>query len=1132
MSGFPKGAGAFSSEKSELFALLLKKKRIDLPQAQTISRRTEAGPCHLSFAQQRLWFLDQFEPGSHLYNIPIAVRLAGQLDAAALEQSLNEIVRRHEALRTTFATVNDSPVQMIATTLSVALPLVDLSELPEAGREAEARQLATEEAQRPFDLARGPLFRASLLRLNDKDHALLVTMHHIVSDGWSLSVFMRELTALYEAFSKHQPSPLAELPIQYADYAVWQREWLSGEVLREHLSYWKQQLAGAPTVLELPTDRPHPAVQSFRGAHQSLTVSKTVGEELKALSQHEGATLFMTMLAAFQILLSRYTNQEDIVVGSPIAGRNRAETEGLIGYFINMLALRTDLSGDPTFRKLLGRVREVALGAYAHQDLPFEKLVEELQSERDIGRHPVFQVMFAVQNAPQQAPELSKLALRQLELEGDSGIAKFDLALFVIEAAEGLRAVVEYSTDLFEAETITRMLGHFEQLLTGIVADPDQRLSKLPLMTEAERHQLLVEWNITTTDYTRDKCIHELFEAQVECTPEAVAVVFEDRQLTYRELNRRANQLAHYLRKHGVGPEVLVGIMMERSPEMVVGLLGILKAGGAYVPLDTAYPQERLSFMLKDANVRVLMTQEELIARLPEHEAKVVCLGKDWELIAQESEENPVSGAMAENLAYVIYTSGSTGIPKGVCVPHVAINRLILNTNYVELGPSDRVAQVSNSSFDAATFEIWGALLQGAQLVGISRDVTLSPRDFATQIRKQNISAMFLTTALFNQLAGQVPGIFNSVRHLLFGGEAVDPRWVKEVLKGSPPERLLHVYGPTESTTFTSWYLVQDVPEGAATIPIGRPISNTQIYLLDRYLNPVPIGVRGELHIGGDGLARGYLNRPELTAERFIPDPFSAEPGARLYKTGDLARYLPDGNIEFLGRLDQQVKVRGHRIELGEIEAVLGLHAGVREAVVVAREDVPGDKRLVAYLVVAQEQRAPSTGELRSYLKQKLPEYMVPQAFVMLDALPLTPNGKVDRRALPAPDEARPELAQQYVAPRNAVEEVVADIWAEVLKVEQVGIHDNFFELGGHSLLATQVISRVRRAVQVELPLRALFEDPTVAGLSHRLIANEAKSGQTEKIARVLKKIKNMSPEDLRETLQQKKGLEVVPNGR
>jgi amino acid adenylation domain-containing protein len=800
--------------------------------------------------------------------------------------------------------------------------------------------------------------------------------------------------------------------------------------------------------------------------------------------------------------------------------------------------LRTDLSGNPTFQELLDRVREVTLGAYSHQDLPFEKLVEELHPERSLSRHPLFQVVFALQNAPMQTLELPGLTLRPLTIEFKT--TRFDLEFNLWEASEsfrslwgerwehsqGIRGVVVYNTDLFDQATITRMLGHFKTLLEGIVANPQARIADLPLLSAAERHQLLWEWNDTFADYPKNQCIHQLFEEQVEQTPDAIALVFPNikletpdpqpanpqpstpTQLTYRELNNRSNQLAHHLQKLGVGKEVLVGICLERSVEMIVGLLAILKAGGAYVPLDPSYPSERLSFMLEDAQVPVLLTQQHLVERFGSHKSTVVCLDTDWEAIARASEENLTSSVTSDNLAYVIYTSGSTGKPKGVAVPHKAVNRLVFNTNYIQLDPSDKIAQVSNTSFDAATFEIWGALLHGAKLVGISRDVTLSPHDFALQLRQQDITVLFLTTALFQQIARDVPHAFESLRYLLFGGEAVDPRWVKKVLKKGSPQQLVHVYGPTENTTFSSFYWVQDIPEAATSIPIGRPITNTQIYLLNEQLQPVPIGVAGELYIGGDGLARGYLNRPELTAERFIPNPFlgtslaDVQPGTRLYKTGDLARYQPDGNIEFLGRLDDQVKIRGFRIELGEIEAFLNQHPAVRETVVIVQEDIPGDKHLVAYIVPNPEQLKVEGGNiegsqeqltnlqpanLRQFLKDKLPSYMVPSAYMVLNSLPLTPNGKVDRRVLPAVDTLSLDTKEDYVAPRTTVEEELAGIWAKVLGKQQVGIHENFFELGGHSLLATQLTSRIRDAFNVELPVRILFEAPTVAMLARHI---------------------------------------------
>ncbi len=1037
-----------------------------------------------SFAQERLWFLNQLEPSSPFYNMSGAYILRGPLDVGALEQSLNEILRRQEALRTTFAIEDEHPVQVIAAAQVLTLPVIDLQDLSETERESQTLRVATEEGEGPFDLGRGPLLRAKLLRLGEEEHVLLLTIHHIVCDGWSVEVLFRELAVLYQAFSTGSPSPLPDLPFQYADFAQWQREWLTGEVLEKQLSYWKQQLQGAPALLELPTDRARPAAQTFRGARYSLMLSKALAERLNALSRREGVTRFMTLLTAFQMLLSRYTGQEDILVGCPIAGRNRQETEGLIGFFVNTLVLRTDLSGDPTFRQLLGRVREVALGAYSHQDLPFEKLVEELQPARTLSHTPLFQVIFSLQNASTQTRQLPGLTMTPLRV--DRGTSQFDLILDMAEKAEGLSCLFTFSTALFDAATIARMGGHFRTLLEGIVVNPDQRLSELSLLTEAERHQLFVEWNGTKSDYPRSKCIHQLFEAQVERTPEVVAVEFEGERLTYRELNRRANQLAHHLRGLGVGPDVLVGVCVERSLEMVVGLLGILKAGGAYLPLDPGYPKERLAFMLQDANVSLLLTQQRPVESLSEHRARVVCLDTGWDGMAQASEENLCSGVTTDNLAYVIYTSGSTGRPKGVSVPHRAVNRLVLNTNYVALDSSDRVAQASNACFDAATFEIWGALLHGARLVGVSKDVALSPREFAALLREKEISVLFLTTDLLNQFVSELPGAFHSVRHLLFGGSAVDPRWIRELLKHGPPRRLLHVYGPTESTTFTSWHLVQDVPEEATTIPIGRAIGNTQIYLLDRHLNPLPVGVPGELHIGGDGLAREYLNRPELTAEKFIPNPFSEEPGARLYKTGDLARYRPDGSIEFLGRLDDQVKIRGFRVEPGEIEAVLNGHSGVREAVVVAREDAPGEKRLVAYVVPESKER-PLLGQLRAHLQQRLPEYMVPSGFVLLEALPLLPSGKVNRHELPAPDRTRPELERRYVAPRDTLERQLTEIWERVIGVHPIGARDNFFELGGHSLLAVRLFVQIEKFIGKKLPLATVFQAPTVEQLAGKL---------------------------------------------
>lgn len=1040
-----------------------------------------------SFAQQRLWFLQQLLPNNPLYNLPTVIQLRGRLDVSILKHSFNTIMQRHEVLRTTFTTADEKPVQVITPALNLTLPMVDLQQLPEHEREDEARRLASEEFQRPFDLAHDILLRVTLLRLEDQNHMLLLTMHHIVSDGWSMGIFIQEMATLYKAFVSNQPSPLPKLPIQYADFAHWQRQWLTGDVLKNQLAYWKQKLAALPPALELPTDRSRPAKQSFRGSYQVFQVNCDLTQKLKALAQRSGATLFMLLLTAFKILLYRYTQQTDIVVGSAIANRNRLEIEGLIGFFVNTLVLRTDLLGNPSFLELLNRVRQVALEAYAHQDLPLEKLVEELQPERNLSHSPLFQVMFVLQNAPSVNLELSGLTLNYLPSETQT--AKFDLTLSMTETEQGLRGSLEYNTDLFNADTITRIAGNFQTLLESIVANPTQLLSDLPLTTATEQHQLLVEWNNTQTNYPKQQCIHQLFEAQVERTPDAVAVVFENEHLTYRKLNAKANQLAHHLRTLGVEPETRVGICMERSLVMVVGLLGILKVGGAYVPLNPTYPQERLAFMLEDAQVSLLLTTEKVQACLPENQVHLVCLDTEWKIISRESEENLISRVEPQNLAYVIYTSGSTGRAKGVAMIHSSLFNLIfwhLHQDVADSNPA-RTLQFAPISFDVSFQEIFSTWGSGGTLVLLSEEMRRDAVAFLRFLEEEAVEKLFLPFVALQQLAeladsfGSVP---KSLREFISSGEQlrITPH-ITSLFTKLIGSTLHNHYGPSENHLVTNFTLSGSVSNWPTLPPIGHPIANNQIYLLDQYLKSVPIGVPGELYIGGASLARGYFNRPELTAEKFIPNPFSHKPGTRLYKTGDLACYLADGNIKFLGRLDDQLKIRGFRIELGEVEATLNQHPAVRKTVVINREDMSGNKYLVAY-VVPDRGLAPKINELRNFLEQKLPNYMIPSSFILLESLPLTLSGKVDRHRLPQPDRSHPNLEEDFVAPRTHTEEILAVIWAKVLKLEQVGVCDNFFDLGGHSLLATQIISQVRQAFQVDLPLYTLFEAPTVADLS------------------------------------------------
>jgi amino acid adenylation domain-containing protein len=1027
------------------------------PRPRPRPQLTAAREMPLSFAQQRLWFLDRLTPNSSVYNIQSAVAIHGDLRVDVLERCLREVIRRHEVLRTIFPMRDGQPLQQIEPDVRVDLKLVDLTELPADRSEREARLLWKSEAARPFDLAVGPLVRVSLLRLTPVEHILQVTLHHIVSDGWSQGLLNREVITLYQAFCNELPSPLPELPIQYADFANWQRQALQGERLQNDLAFWKKLLADLP-LLQLPTDYVRPSHPSFRGNITSLTLSAKLTDDLKALARLTSTTLFMLVLAVFEVLLKRWTRQDDVVLGTLIANRGRTELESLVGFFVNTLVLRTDLSGEPPFKELLNQVKNVCLDAYAHQDLPFQQLVDELRPERNLSHTPLFQVMFAFQNAPAHEAQYAGLTFKSIEATVET--TRFDLTLLVTELPQGLKLSIQYATDLFRDETIRAMLRQLEMLAAEVVANPEQKISRLSLITKQERTQLLVDRNKTATDYP-SRCVHELFEEQVARAAENVALICGTQQLSYRELNERANQVAHYLRGLGVGPEVPVGIAMERSVELMVGLLGILKAGGAYVPIDAQLPAERISFMIEDAQVELVLSEAHL--------------GK----AAGLSSENPCVAVAAEALAYVMYTSGSTGVPKGVSVPHRAVVRLVKNTNYVEFGERETLLQLAPISFDASTFEIWGSLLNGGRLV-LMPPQPPSLVELGEALKRHQVTTLWLTAGLFHLMVDERLEDLSGVRQLLAGGDVLSVEHVEWYLAVAGEAVLINGYGPTENTTFSCTYRMNAGWRGGGTsVPIGRPIANTQVYVLDEGLEPVPLGVAGELYLGGEGLARDYLHQPQLTAAKFVPHPYSGVAGARLYGTGDQVRWLADGNLEFLGRIDQQVKIRGFRVELGEIEAVLKEGEHVREAVVVARGEEAGEKRLVAYVVGAKVH----SSELREYLKRRLPEYMVPAVFVELAELPLTANGKVDRAALPEPVEIRAD--QVVIAPATPIEEILIDIWKEILHIESISTSDNFFDIGGNSLLAVQVVSRVRQTLGVDLPFRAMFDSSTAAELAN-----------------------------------------------
>jgi len=1112
-------------------------------------------PQPLSFAQRRLWYLDRLAPGNLLYNVPTLIHLDGPLDPEALRGTLAEIVRRHAVLRTTFAQSGAEPVQILGAAVGPDLTLLDLTPLPATERLAEVRRLAEAEARGAFDLQTGPLLRTRLLRLGAQEHALLFTLHHIVCDGWSVGVLLREVAALYQAGVAGLAPALPELPFQYVDYAVWQRLRLTGEGLKEPLGYWRRQLRDL-VMPELPTDRPRPAISSHRGTHLPFRWPAGLLESLDRLSRRERVSRFMTLLGAFQGLLHRWCGQDDVSLGTPVAGRDRAEVEGLIGFFVNTLVMRTRLAGDPSFQELLPRVRETALAAYAHQELPFDRLVEELSPERSGGHSPLFRVFFALHEAPAE-PEIPGLTLHLERI--DRRTATMDLSLVLTRSGDGLEGFFEYSHELFDDATVMRLASHFRNLAEAVSERPEQRLSVLPLLSALERQQLLKENQAFQRTYPVADSLSRAFEVQAALRPDAVAAVFEDRRLTYGALNRRANRIAHRLREMGVGPEVPVGVYLERSLETLLAPLAILKAGGAYVPLDPAYPAERVAFVLEDTRTPVLLTESRLAAHLPAGGARIVCLDLEEELFAGAAEHDPEGGAAPDQAAYVIYTSGSTGKPKGVVMSHRGALRLFAATDaWYGFGERDVWALFFSYAFDFSVWEIFGALLSGGRLVVVPYWVSRTPAALLDLVRDERVTILNQTPSAFVQMiaAELATGPRREglpLRLIVFGGEALDFKslepWVERYGDAAP--RLVNMYGITETAVHSTYRPVrgEEVTGGSASF-IGVPIPDLQIYLLDRRMEPVPIGATGEIYVGGDGLARCYLNRPELTAERFVPDPFGGRLGARLYKSGDLARPAANGDVAYLGRLDHQIKIRGFRVELGEIESRLAEHPGVRHAVVIPWARGHGDVRLIAYVApdpllgaavrrrlrLEREGKAAEAGDpppgslweapedlvrdLRSFLRDRLPEYMVPAYVVLLEDLPLTPNGKIDRRALPAVDAARPRADAEELPPRTPVEERLAAIWRQALEVERIGVRESFFELGGHSLVLTQVAWRLREAFGVELPLRSLFDAPTIEGMVRAIAARHLETGDPAVVAQVLAEVRRLSPEEVRSLLE------------
>ncbi|PZU94472.1 MAG: non-ribosomal peptide synthetase [Pseudanabaena sp.] len=1077
----PQLLAELSKHKTEIIATLNQNLAIGdrgrLAPIQPVSRDQNLP---LSFSQQRLWFLNELEGGeSATYNWPApAIALTGKLDTQVLVKTISEIVRRHEVLRTTFANINGDIAQKIHPPQSLDIPIIDLQSEPETKQAIAVKELAATERAKPFDLQRGPIFRCQLLCLGEISHILVLAVHHIAADGWFMGIFLKEFAIIYGAFSQGKLSPLPELPIQYADFATWQRNWLQGDVLERHLSYWRQQLAHIPPLLELPTDHPRPPIQTFQGSKVPFQLSLALTQRLNRLGQQNGATLFMTLCTAFAVLLCRYCEQTDIIIGSPIANRDRAEVENLLGFFVNNLVLRIQIQQNPSFQELLAQVKKIALDAYDHQSLPFEKLVEELQPERNLSYHPLFQVMFILQNSPAQSLQMPDLSLSGIEVE--SNTTQLDLTLEMLDSPDGLAGNFEYNTDLFERSTIEQIAGHFQNLLEAIATNPQHKVSQISLLSPTEQHQILFDWNNTVVNYPKDICLPELVEAQVVKTPNAIAVIYENQKLTYQELNQKANQLAHHLLAIGIQSEQLIGICIERSLDMLVGLLGILKAGATYVPIDPSYPRDRIEYMLSDSQAQILITQDSLIP--PEYSGLIISLDGDRDKFTQQVIHNPNVLIDSNQLAYVIYTSGSTGKPKGVQVLHKGVTNFLLSMqNTPILSQSDVLVAVTTICFDIAVLELYLPLLVGAKLIIASRDVARDAMQLQQLIISEQATCMQATPSTWRMLL-EVGWQGGKNFKVLCGGENLPLPLASSL--ASQNGFVWNLYGPTEATV---WATISQVKPDDRQVSIGRPLANTQLYVLDGQLQPVPIGVAGELHIGGVQVARGYLNRPDLTSERFIADPFSADPNAKLYKTGDRVRYLHNGSIEYLGRIDFQVKLRGFRIELGEIESVLAQHPTVNQSVVIVDPQQSGSDRLVAYVICNSGLKV-SIPELRSFLKENLPEYMVPATFVILDSFPLTQNGKIDRRALPAPNQAQTYQDINHTNyPQDELELRIAHIWQKLLGVKTLSTHDNFFESGGHSLLAIRLSAQLEEVVGHPVPIMSIFQSPTIAELAKLL---------------------------------------------